>query len=37
MLIKKSKFCKTLVEFFQFLANCKEAAIFQFLKDQPMK
>ena len=33
---KKSLSCQTLVEIFQFLANCKKDAIFQFQKDQPM-
>ena len=37
MLIKKSKFCQHLVEMFQFLANCKSAAILQFRMDEPMK
>ena len=34
---EKSKFCPTLVEMFQFLANCKPAAIFQFRTYQLMK
>ena len=36
-MLKKSNFCQFLVEIFQFLANFKQAAVFQFRKDQTMK